>query len=125
MLLQLKLSTGVLVPSAGLAAATAWDRPADELQQLPPPISCRHDCAPPSKSTECRTNFPPNWRRIELPVLGQHFIVEMFLLGLKFHLNCFVQWDLSNLKSPPCCDQSLTLTFDQFYYAASQGQVFV
>ena len=87
-LLQLKLSTGVLVPSAGLAAATAWDRPADELQQLPPPISCRHDCAPPSKSTECRTNFPPNWRRIELPVLGQHFIVEMFLSGSKFHLNC-------------------------------------
>ena len=75
-LLQLKLSTGGLVPSAGLAAAaTAWDRPADELEQLPPPNQLpphTQSCAPPLKSTAGRTNFPPNWRRKKYPVFGHN-----------------------------------------------------
>ena len=76
-LLQLKLSTGGLVPSAGLAAAaTAWDRPAaDELEQLPPPDQLpphTQSCAPPLKSTAGRTNFPPNWRRKKLPVFDKN-----------------------------------------------------
>ena len=82
MLLQLKLSTGGLVPSAGLAAAATagidQHGADDELQQLPPPTSCCHTLRTAFEIYSLPHKFPAKLEKEKIASFWRKFFLQVF-----------------------------------------------